>query len=65
MDLEDGVQGFVLFDRGGVGCLGVAEFLGVGEEGVFDFGEACWWGLFVARGAYWWHVGGWEAVCVL
>ena len=57
MYLEDRVQAFVLLDGRGVGCLGVAQFLGVGEEGVFDFGEACWRRLLVARGAHRWHVG--------
>ena len=43
--LENGPERFVFFEAGGGEVLGVAHFVGVLEEGVFDGGEAGGWGF--------------------
>lgn len=59
-DLEDGPEGFVFLFAVCGGGLGVAHFVGVGEEGVFYVVEAGWGGFAAfCGGADWWHGFGW------
>lgn len=57
-DLEDRPKGLVLAFAVRRGVLRITHAVGVGEECVFNVGEACWWGLSVFGGADWRHCGG-------